>query len=363
MASILTQDEVDALLLSFQEEEKTPAAQPAEGEADSPSGSPAITVYDFRRPSRVSRDQLRFLETLHEGYAFSLMGILSGYLRAMVEMQVESVEPQTYGEWTRGLPESTSLFPFAMEPLEGSGVIQVPLRLVLGIVDRLLGGRGAMESEERGLTRLESTLFARVVQDALTALGQTWSEITRFTPRPLGYERSPRGLHLLPDTETTVCVTLALKTPSLAGVLSLCYPFFSIEAVIPGARAPSAQLGIQPKRIPQGPAWMLAGIRGGQIPLTVTLGTGSLRLGEFVRLQPGDVVRLDTRIGDPATVNLGGEAKFVGWPGRVGRKLAVQIAGRTSPAQGGEADGAECSQSARGAELPGGGTVVGTDSR
>ncbi len=99
MANILSQDEVDALLSSFSEDESaTEEAPVAAARADEPKAESKVAVYDFRRPNRISKDQIRFLEALHETFVVRFTGVLSGYLRTMVEMEILSVEQLTYGE-------------------------------------------------------------------------------------------------------------------------------------------------------------------------------------------------------------------------------------------------------------------------
>lgn len=332
MANILSQDEVDALLSSFaEEEEPTSAAEPAAEKTEERKADRKISVYDFRRPNRISKDQLRFLEILHEAFVVRFGGVLSGYLRTMVDMVILSVEQLSYGEWVQSLPETTCIFPFSMEPLQGSGAVELNPALALSVVDRLLGGQGQAVDRARDLTHLEQTILARVVQQKLNVLATVWAEVVKFTPELEGYDKQPNLLKLLPDPETVVLITFELKTQTINGTITVCYPFVALEPALTKAGAGSFHShAIKPRKIPEGPAWITTGLQEGAVQLRARLGSGVVTVGEFIHLSPGDVIRLGTRVDHPITIDVGGESKFLARPGLSGRKLAVQIVGQVT---------------------------------
>ncbi len=335
MANILSQDEVDALLSSFtEEEEPTAAAEPTAERTEERRADRKVSVYDFRRPNRISKDQLRFLEILHETFVVRFGGVLSGYLRTMVDLVILSVEQLSYGEWVQSLPETTCIFPFSMEPLQGSGAIELNPALALSVVDRLLGGQGQAVDRARDLTHLEQTILARVMQQKLNALAAVWSEVVQFTPELQGYDKQPNLLKLLPDPETVVLITFELKTQTINGTITVCYPFVALEPALTKAGAGSFHNNtIKPRKIPEGPQWITAGIEQGMVEICSQLGVGVVSVGEFIQLNAGDVIRLGTRVDHPIILEVGGEPKYLTRPGVSGRKLAVQIVGLTDQAK------------------------------
>jgi flagellar motor switch protein FliM len=332
VANILSQDEVDALLSSFaEEEEPTAAAEPAAEKTEERRADRKISVYDFRRPNRISKDQLRFLEILHETFVVRFSGVLSGYLRTMVDMVILSVEQLSYGEWVQSLPETTCIFPFSMEPLQGSGAVEMNPALALSVVDRLLGGQGQAVDRARDLTHLEQTILARVMQQKLNVLATVWAEVVNFTPELEGYDKQPNLLKLLPDPETVVLITFELKTQTINGTITVCYPFVALEPALTKAGAGSFHSHtIKPRKIPEGPEWITSGLQQGTVQLRARLGSGVVTVGEFIHLSPGDVIRLGTRVDHPILLEVGGEPKFLARPGLSGRKLAVQIVGHAA---------------------------------
>jgi flagellar motor switch protein FliM len=332
VANILSQDEVDALLNSFgddEEESATPEAVAEEPEEKQTERS--ITIYDFRRPNRISKDQLRFLESLHESFMTRLSGMYSSYFRTMVELKVISVEQLTYGEWVQSLPESTCVFPFSMEPLQGSGAFEMNPALGLAMVDRLLGGQGAAMDRLRDMTTLETTIVKRMIEQSLDELTGVWADMMVFEPKIEGFEKQPSMLKLLPDPETVVLVSFELTTQTINGTLSLCYPFVALEAAVAKMSSGAyASHSIRRRKIPEAKTWLTRGIDEGLLPVNVRLGDGAVSIRDFIRLTDGDIIRLSTKVDQPVRIDVGGEEKFYGRPGRSGRKLAVQILGKTS---------------------------------
>jgi flagellar motor switch protein FliM len=330
VAHILSQEEVDALLRNFQEEEDvapSPGGRPALAPPIAQAGESPVRLYDFRRPNRISKEQLRFLTTLHATYAFSFAGVLSGHLRTLVEMSVVSVEEYSYGEWIKGLRDTTSLFPFAMTPLDGSGVIEMDPRMVLGFVDRLLGGRGEIGDEERELTHLETTVVSRVIEDGLKMLGDAWKEVVDVQPVLQGHERQPHLLRLLADTEPVIVVHLDVRIRAKRGRMILCYPFVPLERGLANVTGVFTTRPLERTAVPQAANWIHASLAQARVPVAIELGGGTVTIGEFIHLRVGDVVRLKTALDEPVVVTIAGRAKNFGRPGRIERRLAVEVIG------------------------------------
>ena len=98
MAKILSQEEVDALLKSHTK----PAGKGAGTGGGDRSAGPSqakkaqlqrkVTLYNFRRPDRVSREQMRSLHFMHDRFARNFSSSLSAYLRTITEVNLVSVE-------------------------------------------------------------------------------------------------------------------------------------------------------------------------------------------------------------------------------------------------------------------------------
>lgn len=328
MANILSQEEVDALLGGLQPEDSSAGSSaPDLSLAVSPgqASSSKVTVYDFRRPNRVSKDQLRFIQTIHDGFARDYAGSLSGYLRQMVDLEIISVDQLTYGEYVLSLPGTTSLFIFGLPPLEGQGVIEVHPALILTMIDRLFGGAGLAADYTRDLTNIEVAVMTKLVQRALLSLAISWEHIVALEPALQGLEKNPQMMQLLPNSETVILISIELRMGKQNGILSLCYPFLTLEPILPSIATRSAFLGRKKKTVEEGPRWITARVSDSALPVVVELGTTELTVGEFIKLRVGDVMKLGRRVDEPVDLLVGGLHKATVRAGLRGRQRVVKI--------------------------------------
>ncbi len=331
MANILSQEEIDALLGVVEPEAATGDSDVSE-DAVSPG---SVLPYDFRRPNRVSKEQLRFFQTIHEAFARQFANTLSGYLRSIVDIEIVSADQLTYGEYVLSLPSSTALFVFSMKPLEGSGVLEINPSLILTMIERLFGGAGADAGFSRDLTTIETAVVTRIVQQGLEVLGTSWDRIVPLRPDLQELMKNPQMLQLLPNTETVILISFELRMGSSAGILSLCYPYLGIEPIIPKISSRQALLGQNRRVVEDGPAWIGARLSDTGLPVAAELGQAELSVSEFLRLRPGDVIRLDRRVEEPIDLLVGGERKGRARPGLKGRNRAVRL---DTPIGGGDED-------------------------
>jgi flagellar motor switch protein FliM len=321
VANILSQEEIDALLGVVEEE--PPDLTEAVG-GKSASGE-TIFPYDFRRPNRVSKEQLRFFQTIHEGFARQFSNMLSGYVRTMIDMDIVSADQLTYGEYVLSLPNSTALFVFSMKPLEGNGVLEMNPSLVLNMIDRLFGGTGADNGINRDLTAIETAVMTRLVQQGLALLGSTWERLVPIKPELSDLMKNPQMMQLLPNTETVILVTFELRMGGSTGVLSLCYPYIGMEPIIPNISSRQVLLGQNRRLVEEGPEWIGNRLADSYLAVAAALGCTELTVSEFLKLRPGDVVRLDRAVHEPVDLLVAGERKALARPGLKGRHRAVRL--------------------------------------
>lgn len=327
MANILSQDEIDALMGAVEDEEEAGAeaqateAVPASGE----ERERKVTLYDFRRPNRsFFREQLRIFESIHDGFARQYGASLAAYLRSMVEIEIVSADQLTYGEYVLSLPNSTSLFIFDLKPLEGRGVMEVNPGLALAIVDRLFGGAGREAKFVRDLTDIETAVMTRLVQRALSVLSQAWRGVYKIDPTLAAYETKPVMMHLMSNSESVVLITFELKTQYTSGTISLCYPYSSMEPIMPRI----TQTRLTTKRGDANPTeqrWLRDQLGNSVLPVAAVLGTVELTVREFLRLRTGDVLPLDRWVHEPVDLLFGGEPKALARPGLKGNYRCVQV--------------------------------------
>jgi flagellar motor switch protein FliM len=325
VANILSQAEVDALLGSVEGVNEEPAGGAA-AERRPRSARGGIVPYDYRPPNRkFFKEQLRFFHTIHESFGRLYASELSGYLRSRVEIDLLSAQQLTYGEYIGSLPRYTSLFVFDMPPLDGQGVLEINPSLVLTMIERLFGGFGAQVDVSRDLTDIETAVMTKLVQRGLAVLRKSWENVVDMKPALREHSNNPEMLQLLPNTESVVQVSFFLRMLDASGALSFCYPYVSMEPVVPKISRTKQLLRDKGRALEHMPEVVRTRLSGSRLEVTVELGTTELTVEEFLKLKKGDVLCLERHVDEPIDVKIGGQYKATARPGLKGNHRVVQI--------------------------------------
>ena len=119
MAEILSQSEIDELLSALDSGEFNVT------EIQKDIEEKKVKLYDFRRPNKFAKDQLRTMQVIYEIYSRLMASYLSGILRTFCQAEVISVEPQTYYEFINSLPDPVVLGILDFRPLNGSAIMEI----------------------------------------------------------------------------------------------------------------------------------------------------------------------------------------------------------------------------------------------
>src|SRR5579862_4765998 len=193
---LLTQEEIDSVFRKLQKGGKVEQAQ-------------KVQVYDFRRPDRIAKDQLRSIHLLHDNFSRSLSSSLSAYLRAYVAVNLLSVEQLAFAEFVRGLPTPTSLVALGMKPYDGNSLLEINPSLVFPILEMLLGGDGLGSKHiDREITEIEQSILDGLLRIILQDLRNAWHTVAAIEFSIEGHETEPQLLQILAPNEAVVCITL-----------------------------------------------------------------------------------------------------------------------------------------------------------
>ena len=226
MTEILSQDEIDALLIAI-----------STGEVDTTDYSASkeqkkVKIYDFRRPDKFSKDHIRTLQMMHETFARLTTTALSAQLRALVSVHVASVDQLTYEEFIRSIPNPATLAVINMDPLKGSAVLEIDPSITFTIIDKLFGGMGELAKISRELTDIELSVMEGIIVRILGNLRTAWSNVIDLRPRLGNIETDPQFAQIVPPNDMVVLITLETKVGEVEGMTNLCIPYISIEPVI-----------------------------------------------------------------------------------------------------------------------------------
>ena len=328
MADVLDQSDVDALLAaasSGQLDQMADAPVPGRSHPTQPQD---VRSYDFKRPERVSKDQMRALEGIHEGFSRNLGAALSGYLRTIVEVRVATTEQLTYNEFIHSLPNPTNFNLLRAEPLDGQMCLEISPLIIYPIIDRLLGGSNAeLFIPQRPLTMIELRLVRRITDRAMECLTEVWSDLIQIKFVLAEVESNPHLVQIVAPNEVVVVIGFEIKMGNRAGTMSLCMPFNVIEPVM---NRLSTQGWVAYERRSSGKAQisrLTDTLAGAEIELQTFLAETTLTVRDLLHLQPGDIIQTSKIATEPCVVQVEGRNKFLGRIGRHKQNRAVKITG------------------------------------
>jgi flagellar motor switch protein FliM len=334
MSNVLDQSEVDALLAAVDTGQVNGSGAGGGGTGEAPQifsrlGKPTsldVHVYDFKRPERVSKDQMRALEALHEGFGRNLGAALSGYLRTIIEVNVANIEQLTYSEFIHSLPNPTCFNLLKAEQLEGQLCLEISPLIIYPIIDRLLGGSNAdLFIPQRPLTQIEQRLVQRITDRATHHLSEAWSNLTPITFKVEDFESNPQLVQIVPPNETVVVVGFELKMGNRAGTMSLCIPYNVIEPIM-GVLAAQNWFSYQRKAgQPDQIRKLTSSLNTAPVEMRAFLAQTSISVNDLLSLQPGDLITTSKDHHSDVLIQVEGRNKFVGKLGQLKGKRAIQI--------------------------------------
>jgi flagellar motor switch protein FliM len=322
VAKILSQDEIDALLSTVSAGDEIGAQLVA-----SDNLLRSVVAYDFKHPNRVSKDQIRTLENLHDNFAGHLGSTLSTIQRAMVDTELVSVDQITYSEFIMSLVNPSNTFTVSVEPLEGMCLIDFNPTLAFIFIDRMFGGVGRFLEAERELTGIERAVLTKIAMSVFQELEKTWSSVVRMQIRQVSLESNPQFVQIVPPGETVIVISMQVKMLGNSGLLTICYPYVTLESImkdligkswVDQSKKGDAELDI---------ATNSDNLQEVFAEVTAQLGTAEITIRDFVNLKVGDVIQLDQRVSQPLEIYVRGAKKYLARPGIVGKKTGFQVIG------------------------------------
>jgi flagellar motor switch protein FliM len=327
LADVLDQSEVDALLAAVDTGQVRPeAAKAAPGAGGKTQSNLDVAVYDFKRPERVSKDQMRALETLHEGFGRNFGAAISGYLRTIIEVSVAHIEQLTYSEFIHSLPNPTCFNLLKAEQLDGQLCLEISPLIIYPIIDRLLGGSNAdLFIPQRPLTQIEQRLVQRITDRATQHLSEAWSNLTPVTFSVQDFESNPQLAQIVPPNETVVVVGFELKMGNRAGTMSLCIPYNVIEPIM-GVLAAQNWFSYHRKGGQEDHVRKLShNVQSAAVEVRAFLAQTMITLDDLLSLSVGDVITTSHECKADVVLQVEGQHKFYGQIGKLRGNRSVRV--------------------------------------
>ncbi len=309
---LLTQEEIDNVFRNVREASKDDDI------------SKRAKPYDFRRPDRIAKDQMRAIHLLHENFARSLASSLSAYLRAYVTVNLVSVEQISFREFIQCLPSPTCIVSLGMKPYEGNAVLELNPQLVFPILEMLLGGNAKTPSKvSREITEIEQSIIETLLRIILQNLKTAWHAVTQLDFSVTSYETEPALLQILSPSEALVAIGMEVRVGENSGMMNVGIPSIVVKML---RQKFDQQWSVRKTEHTEGEtARMLKLIKPAMMRLDARLEGTMLSVEDMLQLEKGDVLKLDTTIDKPLDLVINGVLKFRGQIFGMGMKKAFGL--------------------------------------
>ncbi|AEF94617.1 flagellar motor switch protein FliM [Desulfotomaculum nigrificans CO-1-SRB] len=324
---VLSQGEIDSLLEALMS--GTVSDEPVEIKDQK-----KLKVYDFRRPNKFTKEQLRTLQVLHEGYARLLSNFLSGYLRTTITIEVASIGQFTYEEFINSVPTPTVMTIFSLSPLKGTALMETNLQFLFPLIDLQFGGSGDMPMKVRELTDIELSVANRIIKRLLDHLTVTWKDIATITPKIESIDANPHLHQLMSPNDIVAVLTFSTAVGNeVKGLINMCLPYNFLDPVLAKFSAAN-QFTRDNEQKEQDLEALEFWLGESDVEISVVVGETDISVKDFLQLQVGDVLPLARGFNQDLDMYVDNELKYKVQVGTVGQSLAVQVTSLAEEAWG-----------------------------
>ena len=318
MSDILSQSEIDNLLKQLSEGDLDVDQIQGEDEKQ-------VKNYDFSRPTKFSKEHLRTLEIIFEHYSRLISTNLPVYLRTNVQVSVASSETVTFSEFSNALSNPSVLGIVNFAPLNGNIIIEIATNLCYAMLDRMLGGSGQPLEKSRDFSDIELTILQKLLVMFTQLMREPWKNVVEISPVLSRLETNPQFAQVIAPSDMIAIVTLNMKIGDVEGMVNICLPFFTLEDVMDKLNTKYWFSTMQENHDEHYEEYIESMIRRVDIPIKAVLGKSTISVNDFLNLQVGDCIRLDSRVDTDMNVYVGNIKKFTALPGTDRDSYAVQI--------------------------------------
>ena len=319
MGSVMSQDEVDALLKGVETDEVI-------GDEEEENYDPEEVIsFDLTAQDRIIRGRMPTLEIIHDRFVRLFRLTLSNTLRRVVDISVRSTELIKFGEFIKTLDVPTSMNLFRMTPLRGYSMMVFETRLVFSLIEMFFGGGVEIEAktEGRDFTEIESRMIKRVIISGLEDLQTSWRPVF---PVQINYSRTeinPQFVSIVPHSEIVIVVTFDVEIGRAPMAITICVPYSMIEPIRTRLNA-----GFQSEQDEKDNTWsnrFKQNLQNVDVELVAKLGEMNISVRDFLNLQKDDVLYLEHETKNPIYIEVNGKEKFTGFQGTYKGHKAISI--------------------------------------
>ncbi len=318
---VLSQNQIDSILGAISSGSTT--AQTIQQEQPRQD----LRLYDFRHPSKFSREHVQAFQALHEMFARLFSTQLTTQMRLPVQSEVISVDQLTYDEFMRSITNPTAVIIYHLESLKGNILFEFTPGTAISIIERLLGGPGRIPAKPRELTDIEQTLLSNVMNKGMASFKEAWKTILpQMQPVQQTLETNPRFVQIAAATDSVLVISFEIRLGDSTGSMRLCLPYPTVESLLPLLnRQYVMNQHHEEDQAAQTSPELLKHVNQVELRLSLILGQANIQMRDLIDLQIGDVLSLDTQQDQELLLKVEQSPKFLARPGTVGTRLAAEI--------------------------------------
>jgi flagellar motor switch protein FliM len=311
----LSQQEIDAVFLS----------------SHSRKSEPRVLPFDFRRPDRIPKSQIRAIQLLHDTFVRNLISSLSVYLRSYLTINPVAVEQIAYAEFLEGLSSPTCLVSLGLRPYDGNGVLELNPALVFPVLEMLLGGTGKRTGVvDRELSEIEQKLLDGLVRIILHDLRETWRGVTEVEFTVEAMETEPQLMRVMAPNEAVVTVGVEVRIAENVGMINIALPSIVIKMMRQKFDQQWSVRKTQANDVDQGR--FLNRLRDAAIALEARLEGLSISVRDLLALNEGNLIEFERAAGCPIELIANGKPHYAGQVISTGRKRGFFVDSVRQPA-------------------------------
>ncbi len=314
MAKILSQEEIDALISNIS---TNPEDKQSEGKK--------VTIYDFKQPHLISKEQLRLLESIHEDLARNFSVFLSAQLRMIVDMNLLGIDQIMYSEFMMSISNPGAIYIGEFENPASKFILEMDPSLAIFTVERIFGGKGEYTTITRAISPIEQRVMNRVVQRISGEISKNWSTYLPLRVHIDRYESNPEFVQIIPASEPVVVVSMEIKIHDNASLINLCYPYLWISNVMSKPEVQSKILFGTQQASEEDTELVLANLHSTPVNVKAMVGRARVPIQAILNLKEGDVIVTNTRLIDDINIYAGNEPIYKGVIGTRNNNYAFMI--------------------------------------
>ncbi|MBF1051321.1 MAG: flagellar motor switch protein FliM [Peptostreptococcaceae bacterium] len=319
MADVLSQKEIDALLSALGDGEVSVDDMKEEQK------EVKIKKYDFKSPKKLAKDQLKTLSIIHDNYSRVLNTYLSGYLRVMTEIEVSSVEEVSYYEFNNSISNPAMIAVVNFDPLPGQIIVETSSKIAFTMIDRILGGDGLYDEENRDFSEIELIILSKLVKNIVSYMPEAWENVIELSPYLEKIEPNSQFAQIVSPNETVALITLSVKIGEVEGLMNICIPNIVLEPVIQNLSTNFLFSGVKKEYDDVGKEMIQHSMRKAELEASVVVGETFITVEDFIFMQVGDVIKLNKKVDAELELKIGGKTKYLGYPGTYKKSMAFKI--------------------------------------